>query len=534
MLLESLNRPGPASTAGSDSGESDQEGDGQDIAPMEDVFSDCNNADSEASDDGVDEIEPRAESPRPSEQSSGVGTGEAFHPSWQPPQARQAFEGYNCRESETVPLSPFFWGLAAWADQIGLSRSGYKSLRELAMLSTVEDWRNLPLTLDTLLDRYEKNLPCPSIYGKSVPVQAQKLPTGSQFFGMPTAEVYFVDAINTVRTILNCAEMRNKMHFGMAELVDNPQELWHGQAWAQSILSCSGDAARINGTLVFPSDCVRYRCPSRTGNLAIGRVRAIFKDCRSHSSSQGKVVLQVERITPVLELDKPLRQLLSDHEANDAVLMEDAVSIITVEEATERIPILFDRTPQASNGVSAAASVTRSNTGLSSPRYTVRYIINGERRTARLLRLSHPIRAELKIECYTRDALERQLINRPGAPPVYSLPILTFIDAFGVYRNMYRSLTGKLPISCVLVAIVNSSSGIYMILGSLPLHERSRLENMYPITLGPHGSDIEDVLGSLEAASKELERGVLMDLQFDAEQPGHKVSLPFISTKANE
>ena len=38
------------------------------------------------------------------------------------------------------------------------------------------------------------------------------------------------------------------------------------------------------------------------------------------------------------------------------------------------------------------------------------------------------------------------------------------------------------------------------------------MENVYPITLGPHGCELEEVLVKLEYASKSLERGVLMDI----------------------
>jgi hypothetical protein len=45
---------------------------------------------------------------------------------------------------------------------------------------------------------------------------------------------------------------------------------------------------------------------------------------------------------------------------------------------------------------------------------------------------------------YGRDVMEQDFVNQNGRPAILSVPHLTFIDAFGLYRNMYRSLTGEL------------------------------------------------------------------------------------------
>lgn len=51
-----------------------------------------------------------------------------------------------------------------------------------------------------------------------------------------------------------------------------------------------------------------------------------------------------------------------------------------------------------------------------------------------------------------------------------------------------------------------------MIPSNLPIRERTRLVNVFPLTLGPHGSDLRDVLGCLEALSKGLESGIIMQV----------------------
>jgi hypothetical protein len=57
------------------------------------------------------------------------------------------------------------------------------------------------------------------------------------------------------------------------------------------------------------------------------------------------------------------------------------------------------------------------------------------------------------------------------------------MDGFGLYCNMYRSMMG-----------------MYMILAGL-----SRRCNVLPLTLGPHGSNMEDIVSTIESI---LHKGV--------------------------
>lgn len=46
--------------------------------------------------------------------------------------------------------------------------------------------------------------------------------------------------------------------------------------------------------------------------------------------------------------------------------------------------------------------------------------------------------------------------------------------------------------------------GIYIILASLNHFERARRANVFPVTLGPHGSDMKDVISALQSTDKTL------------------------------
>src|SRR5271168_1425078 len=106
---------------------------------------------------------------------------------------------------------------------------------------------------------------------------------------------------------------------------------------------------------------------------------------------------------------------------------------------------------------------------------------------------THPIRAELELREFGRD----QFVNNWDSKKnnCISVPLLTFIDGFGLYRNSYRSLMGfyKIP------AAFNSC-------------ERNRRANVLPLTLGPHGSNFDDVVAALKSLIP-LDRGTLLDIK---------------------
>lgn len=70
------------------------------------------------------------------------------------------------------------------------------------------------------------------------------------------------------------------------------------------------------------------------------------------------------------------------------------------------------------------------------------------------------------------------------------LPLLTFIDAFGLYRNLYRSLIG-----------------IYFIITVLNARKRDRRANVFPLILRLYGSNFADIVEAIKLLTT-LNRGV--------------------------
>lgn len=105
----------------------------------------------------------------------------------------------------------------------------------------------------------------------------------------------------------------------------------------------------------------------------------------------------------------------------------------------------------------------------------------------------HPIRAELELETFGRARFEEKWDVTRGNRCV-SVPLLTFIDGFGLYRNSYRSIMG-----------------FYLNFAALTARERERRANVIPFTLGPHGSNFDDVVDALKSLTP-LDEGVVLTL----------------------
>lgn len=70
------------------------------------------------------------------------------------------------------------------------------------------------------------------------------------------------------------------------------------------------------------------------------------------------------------------------------------------------------------------------------------------------------------------------------------LPLITFINAFSLYRNLYRLLIG-----------------IYFILVSLSSRERDRRANVFPLIFGLYSLNFADVVEAIKLLTV-LNRGI--------------------------
>ncbi|KAN0075598.1 hypothetical protein V8E54_006868 [Elaphomyces granulatus] len=277
----------------------------------------------------------------------------------------------------------------------------------------------------------------------------------------PLEYLYFFDPHILFIRLLS-SEIRRKMHFGFGHFVDNPTEPWHSRAWLASARSTSGRYAHYrNGDVLLPSDMVLYECPSADCLCTpphLGRVVGVGLDYRNDIPRTLKIRIQVAQ-----RYDE-ISEKLHSQRRNSYVQLDYDTRL------TNPLPHLPVDRPFL-----LCKSTLRSGGELLPLCYT------------------HPVRAELEIKAFGRQHFT-EYFNSSNASNCLSVPLFTFIDGFGLYRNSYRSLMG-----------------IYLLIAAFGFEERNRRANVFPVTLGPHGSNFNEVINCLTGL-RELDRGVSLPL----------------------
>ena len=214
------------------------------------------------------------------------------------------------RRRDPRETNDFFVAMGLWCTEYGVSRKQYEYLRQALQLlkSDISKLDSLPETVGTLKKHVRETLPLIEIRKKSVALNPDKLSTQRQARAAereafnpnisPTKDLYFFNLADVTKRILQ-SDLASKMHFGLAELVDNPTQLWHTKAWAASARSTSGQFARYPPTPppdgptepILPSDCVEYFCYDEPcprcknspddGKPHYGLVSEVYRDKRS-------------------------------------------------------------------------------------------------------------------------------------------------------------------------------------------------------------------------------------------------------------
>lgn len=419
-----------------------------------------------------------------------------------PPKPIQA----SANSSEEVPhrramtlLDDFTFALGLWCAETGLSKRKYTALLEvLGMIQDLVEIKRLPQSLNTLKRYTSAQLPLMAMRRSKIALVPEKVPTMStshDILGTPMIPMdwlYFFDPIKLFQTVLSCQELRNKMHFGMAEFVDAPSELWQSHAWGSSIRSCSGDFAHYsNGEVIFPSDFMYYRCTHSDCTcqseqcVHLGRVLAVGRDKSSTAIVPNALTLKVQHT--LIPAHIPVSFLPPDDgfRENELVLVEDGSDYILERMICSREPSIY-----LDYEYQSVVQSGHRRYNATSYRFIIKNILNYSTNTIRPFNFSAPLRIELEIATYGRESLMESFKHGRSL----SLPFLCFIDGFGLYRNMYRTLMG-----------------VYLIIAALKYKERSRRSNVLPITLGPHGSKFADVIDAM-VGLRELDRGLTLNI----------------------
>ena len=439
----------------------------------------------------------------------------------------------------------FIMAFAFWCILFDISRVVYMALLQVLRLlpkdpsRLIDALERLPGTIDTMKKQATSRLPLLELRSKNILLNSEKLPTmrrcvaesnrradnlneanidpANDTNAIFKQDLFFFNPVSLFQTILS-SSIVSRMHFGMAVLVESPTTFWHSSSWAQSIRATSGEFARFpTGKSIFPSDFVRYRCASNDpcncqsgdhSKLHWGRVREVWKEGRVGRDPGIKL-----NILPVL----PLKDIL-----NAGVVAAGNLSAADrrmrgfpqepFNEACEYVIVVrpFDQVPEGnivtavpphirihldmSYGSSVAlpedSSINPSS--IAWPNILIRRTFDIPTLAFTSLSRIDPIVGELEIETYGRQLLEERFAY---TSPVRSIPTTIFNDGFGLYRHMHKSI-----------------EGIYIFLGNLQPTEANWQVNVFPLTLGPHGSNPKDVVEAIRPYWASLEEGLVMPI----------------------
>ncbi|OJD09538.1 hypothetical protein ACJ73_10244, partial [Blastomyces percursus] len=154
----------------------------------------------------------------------------------------------------------------------------------------------------------------------------------------------------------------------------------------------------------------------------------------------------------------------------ELIAMEDETKYISITQILDRLNVHVDTAFESDSDLSAEYE--------GKDQYFLRQVMRTKTGVVEVWPYckSSPIRAELEIAAHGRDLLEKIFCSDIQ---VISLPYQLFIDGFGLYRNMYRSLMG-----------------FYMI-PALSAVERSKRNNIFSLTFGPHSTNFPDTIAAL-------------------------------------
>ncbi|KAJ5146644.1 uncharacterized protein N7515_001208 [Penicillium bovifimosum] len=394
------------------------------------------------------------------------------------------FETVDVPHIET-PMDEFHLLLAVWLDDARITRQQYASLVQILQTSKMQSIQELPLDINTLKRNLRGQMSQLPVISRKIPVIPSQLPTLSpnqrHLNQQYMKNLYIIDPIPLITRLLHSPMFQSHMYKGLAELVPRAGELWQSLSWASSIRSTSGEFAQYpDHSPIFPSDIVRYRCRSRECCVAgrppfmphLGRVRGVYKQ-------ENIKVLGTQSIRQPGDLLPPIDSQDPPFESFELILLEDDEVLLTEDEVLGREPDVFhDRQFKIVPGMIVRRPPSST--------FTICRVYKKSGNTVRALQQTHAIRGELEIAQYGRQ----HLVDTLSSQRCVSVPYQTFMDGFGLYRTMYRSIMG-----------------VYMIPSCVPVAERAKRSNVLPITLGPHGSNFPEVVGSLTHLRR-LEEGV--------------------------
>lgn len=355
-----------------------------------------------------------------------------------------------------------------------MSREGHRQLVEiLQLVSDLEELKGLAKYKDTLSRRFNQSLPLIPLRCRTVSLDPPVLPSGSKL----TEDVLVFNLKSFLEVFLNSESNMGKIYRGFAQRTDgyvsNP---WEATWWGQSIRTTSGHCIRDDmGKPIWPSDFVWWT-RQNSEEQQLGGVIWCGLDYTNNAKAAGttgREILEVQEVHSAGALPEYAEDLsyqarfsqLGDGQ-EELVVFSDVMHLIEPSCVRGRLDAYLDY----------AFDPTSTTNPALSHNFTVRYFFSKARGRFRPTMITSPLRAEKEIATYSRQYLETYFTDTS----MISLPFSLFIDAIGLYRNMYRPIMG-----------------FYLIPQFLDKRLRNRRKSLIPLTLGPFGSKFADTIECL-------------------------------------
>ncbi|KAJ8132205.1 hypothetical protein O1611_g1419 [Lasiodiplodia mahajangana] len=487
-------------------------------------------------------------------------------------------------------MNDFTMAMGLYCIRNGVSRKEYAMLKEMLELlkdgEGIQKLDKLPTTVDTLKRYVKEELPLLEIRSQPVALNPDKLPSSrlraaevaGSIVDQPKQDMFFFNPIEFFKSIF-ASKLAASMHFGMAKLVDNPSEAYHSAQWAASIRTTSGefayypdaprgeedeDEAHVQDydgrDPIFPGDMIEFRCAHHVCNTCrpkegvedetrgthIGQIMEIYRDYRTSrrlgqigadeknpvdEDSEGDIIFVVGRLWPgpkLLAINERVKLQIKinpvkkgDFHPRELVLVQDPLEYVSASMVVRRLTYVdFDYSFQSQHSFDDdfKPGLTRRFIRRAYSRSTLSFMPIG--------RVS-PVPGVLEMLEFGREALVNAFV-KPNGVSVRSFPVFVFSDGFGLYRTMFKS--------CM---------GVYIEIAALPKDEHARQINVFPLTLGPHGSNFTDVIKALEPM-KALDKGLVVQvngqevvlcapvLAFTGDMPQQQVNSGALGVTANK
>jgi hypothetical protein len=286
---------------------------------------------------------------------------------------------------------------------------------------------------------------------KPIPLISQKLATKTPAqkampsTGIPHEDMYFIDPVCLYTAFMN-SDIADSMHKGMAEFHDLATELHHSRCWSTSVRTTSGEYAHNkDGSAIFPSDFVTFTCFDEEcacmleRELHIGRVLGVGRFFQTDPHiPPGSVVLEIREAYDYTTLaDDDQFDAIEPPVHKQELILSAAGCYVPEDHIIDFVDVVLDH----SFGERKLQDVTAFHIPVR--QYFLRRVMTKWDSFEEMLPLcqTHPIRAELEIHQFGRTVFEQDWDVQKNNKCL-SVPLLTFIDGFGLYRNSYRSLMG--------------------------------------------------------------------------------------------